>query len=208
MHSTHTASIQKKHSAVAHYNRLSTLFIVTLCGWLLSASAYAHRGAVDEIDACNVRVGSDSVHFTAYTPSLTGSKGFCSAIPQIGETHLVFDYGGKELRNISVEFEITKEPEGTRIFYQEPLKIKTGSFNSKVNFAEHGAGNYLAHISIVDNGKQLDSHIPFSVGLEDPDQFDPTPLLVVFGLLGFMVLTFWYVTRNDKNDKSADTPET
>lgn len=166
--------------------------------------AHAHRGAVDEIDPCNIRVGDDSVHFTAYTPELSGSKGYCNAIPQVGKTHLVFDYGGKALRTINVEFEITKEPEGTRIFYQEPHKVKTGSFNGVIDFSDHGAGNYLAHITIVDNDKQLDSHIPFSVGLEDPSGFNFKPLLFVLGLSVFVVLAFMYVSKD--NDKPSDTP--
>lgn len=173
---------------------------------LMSISpVHAHRGAVDEIDACNVRVGIDSVHFTAYTPELSGSKGYCNAIPEVGQTHLVFDYGGKALRTIDVEFEITKEPEGTRVFYQEPHKVKTGSFSGIVDFKQHGAGNYLAHITIVDKDKRLDSHIPFSVGLEDPDQFNFVPLLVVFGLSIFVVLVALYVSKDSKGP--ADTPE-
>lgn len=36
----------------------------------------------------------------------------------------------------------------------------------EVPFSQYGAGNYLAHIAIVDKDKRLDTHIPFSVGLE------------------------------------------
>lgn len=185
-------------------NRPMSIVAVLLSVFFLSQAVHAHRGAVDEIDPCNVRVGFDNVHFTAYTPTLTGSKDYCNAIPQLGPTHLVFDYGGKTLRNISVEFEITKEPEGSRVFYQEPQKIKTGSFNGIVDFSQHGAGNYLAHITIVDDDKRLDSHIPFSVGIENPDRFNFKPLLFVFGILIFIVLTFKFLST----EKSNDTPNT
>jgi hypothetical protein len=33
-----------------------------------------------------------------------------------------------------VEFEVTKEPEGTRVFYQAPEKIKKGTVDAKVDF--------------------------------------------------------------------------
>ncbi|MFI3156741.1 MAG: hypothetical protein QX199_11350 [Methylococcaceae bacterium] len=36
------------------------------------------------------------------------------------------------MRNLTVEFEVTKEPEGTRIFYLEPAKIKSGTVNGTV----------------------------------------------------------------------------
>nr|WP_305907015.1 hypothetical protein [Methylomarinum sp. Ch1-1]MDP4519732.1 hypothetical protein [Methylomarinum sp. Ch1-1] len=98
----------------------------TLTGLLLmttAISAYAHRGPADEIDTCRIRVGSEKIHFTAYTPTFTQGTGYCQAIPNIGPTNLVFDYEGHKLRNDTVEFEITKEPEGTRIFHQEPKKL-------------------------------------------------------------------------------------
>lgn len=144
---------------------LNLALILTLLG-LISTNVEAHRGAVDEIDACNVRVGFERVHFTAYTPTLSGGMEYCSIIPDVGPTNLVFDYEGRSLRNVSVEFEITKEPDGKRVFYQAPQKIKTGTANGMVDFREYGAGSYLAHIAIVDKDQRLDTHIPFSVGVE------------------------------------------
>jgi len=100
---------------------LSLLPVVFLVG-LMPTIVQAHRGAPDEADACVTRVGFERVHFTAYTPTLSGDREYCSIIPEIGPTNLVFDYEGKSLRNVSVEFEITKEPEGQRVFYQQPKK--------------------------------------------------------------------------------------
>jgi hypothetical protein len=133
---------------------------------MLPVAAYAHRGAVDEIDACRIQVGYERIHFAAYPQSSKDNKGYCASIPTLEPTNLVFDYEGKKLRNVTVEFEITKEPEATRVFYQQPTKIKTGTFNGVVDFSKFGAGNYLAHVAIVDKDKKLDTHIPFSVGVE------------------------------------------
>lgn len=112
---------------------LGLLPVVFLVG-LMPTIAQAHRGAPDEADACVTRVGFERVHFTAYTPTLSGDREYCSIIPEIGPTNLVFDYEGKSLRNVSVEFEITKEPEGQRVFYQQPKKVKNGTFDSMVDF--------------------------------------------------------------------------
>ena len=76
-------------------------------------TAQAHRGANNEIDSCRIKVGFEKIHFSAYTPSLSGHKSYCNKIPGPAITNLVFDYEGKMLRNITIEFEITKEPEGT-----------------------------------------------------------------------------------------------
>ena len=40
-----------------------------LLTFALPSAVYAHRGASDEVDACNILVGHERVHFTAYTPT-------------------------------------------------------------------------------------------------------------------------------------------
>jgi hypothetical protein len=165
-------------NTIAHACRAIALFgLLTIT---LPSVVYAHRGANDEVDACNILVGHERVHFTAYTPTFT-TKEYCQSIPHLGMTNLVFDYDGKGLRNLTVEFEVTKEPEGTRIFYKEPTKIKSGTVNGVVDFSKFGAGNYLAHVAIVHKDKSIDSHIPFSVGLEE-EYSDNLPLksLLIF----------------------------
>lgn len=157
---------------------------------LISLDAHAHRGPADEIDDCRIMVGFETIHFTAYTPTFTQSTGFCQAIPNIGPTNLVFDYEGHKLRDVTVEFEITKEPEGTRIYYQEPKKIKTGTVNAMVDFSNYGAGDYLAHITIMNDGEKLDSHLPFAVGVSEQSSTALLtyiiPILIIAVLLFFM----------------------
>jgi hypothetical protein len=139
---------------------------IILFSLLLPPLAHAHRGPANEIDDCRIRVGPEIIHFTAYTPTFTQSNGYCQQIPNIGPTNLVFDYEGHKLRNVTVEFEITKEPEGTRIFYKQPKKIKTGTINALVDFSKYGAGDYLAHVTIMHEGEKQDTHLPFAIGVE------------------------------------------
>lgn len=129
--------------------------------------AYAHRGDGDEADPCRIKVGDEWMHFAAYTPATTGNKSYCRAIPDVEKTNLVFDYEGKQLRQVSISFEVTKEPEGERVFYQAPVQSKKGSVDGVVDFRQSGAGKYQAHVTIEDSGQTLDTHIPFTVGLED-----------------------------------------
>jgi hypothetical protein len=117
----------------------------------------------------------------------------------------VFDYEGKSMRNLSVEFEITKEPEGTRIFYQEPQKVKTGTMNGSVDFSQYGAGHYLAHIAIVDKDKRLDSHIPFSVGLESLPGKSYIQQLVIIGSLFLLVYGLFRVAQKETPNHTPET---
>lgn len=201
MNKHHTPG-NRRHCRRNYDIRLMLLFFL-LAG--VPFAAQAHRGAVDEIDACNIRVGLERVHFTAYTPALSGNREYCKTIPQLGQTHLVFDYEGKQLRNFSVEFEVTKEPEGTRVFYQEPQKVKTGTTTGVVDFRQHGAGNYLAHIAIVDKDKRLDTHIPFSVGIEDADQKSFSPLLAT--TLGLLLAVYAMIRFVLMKEKSREIPK-
>ena len=184
-------------NTIAHACRAIALFgLLTIA---LPSAVYAHRGASNEVDACNILVGHERVHFTAYTPTFT-TKEYCQSIPHLGVTNLVFDYDGKGLRNLTVEFEVTKEPEGTRVFYQEPTKIKSGTVNGVVDFSKFGAGNYLAHVAIVHKDKSLDSHIPFSVGLEEESSDNlPIKSLFIVALIAVVV----YLMKRAANKRSA-----
>lgn len=126
------------------------------------SSAYAHGGASVDTDQCRIFVGPHLVHFTAYQPQLTGSTEFCGEIPELGNTTMVFDYEGKALRNMTVEVEMTKEPEGTQIAHIPPSTHGTGTFNTTHNFTE--GGKYLIHVSLVNEGTKIDAHIPLKVG--------------------------------------------
>lgn len=148
----HTRSFLKK----------SLLAFGLLVSTVLPVAGWAHGGASVDTDQCRVQIGSHLVHFTAYQPQLTGTTEYCNTIPELGNTVVVFDYEGKALRNMTVEFEITKEPEGTRVFYQPPGTHSNGTFNSTVNFTD--PGKYRIHITLVNEGQKVDEHIGLSVG--------------------------------------------
>lgn len=147
---------------------------------LVSSTAWSHGGASVDTDQCRVQIGSHLVHFTAYQPQLTGTTEYCNNIPELGQTTVVFDYEGKALRNMTVEFEITKEPEGTRVFYQPPSTHANGTFNANVNFTE--VGKYRVHITLVNEGQKVDEHIGVAVG-SGASGIPTSKLIVILTLL-------------------------
>jgi hypothetical protein len=186
-------------------NLISLLLSTLLLNLLFSSIATAHRGARNEVDTCRISVGNEVVHFSAYTPILTPGESYCHNIPEVGLTHLVIDYEGKKLRNTTVEFEVTKEPEGTRIYYQKPEKIKKGSWDAKIDFSNSGAGEYLTHITIMSEGEKLDSHIPFTVGIEE-DNF-PYKLFIpiVLIIITLIVIQVKVKNREPSSDDQIDS---
>lgn len=186
-------------------SRLWTVLTALFLSMSFSAPSYSHRGAPDEVDVCRIKVGTEVVHFTAYTPTFTQTQGYCRFIPNVGLTNLIFDYEGKKLRDLSIEFEVTKEPEGTRIFHQEPQKIKTGTVKADIDFSKYGAGDYLAHVTIVHDGEKQDTHLPFVVGAEE----EKTPwrryLFFILSVAVLVTIGIAYLTRKYGNGQGEDT---
>ncbi len=152
----------------------------------LPMTSWAHGGASVDTDQCRIFVGPHLVHFTAYQPQLTGTAEYCNSIPETGNAVLVFDYEGKALRNMTVEFEITKEPEGTRIYYQEPGMHPKGTFNTSINFVV--PGKYLGHVTLVNEGQKVDAHVPFTVGSTGAGLSTSTYLVI-----GVIVIAVGYI---------------
>jgi len=175
---------------------------------ILPLTANAHRGAKGEVDTCRISVGKEIIHFSAYTPALSGGKSFCHIIPEAGLTDLVIDYEGSKLRQTTVEFEVTKEPEGTRVYYHIPEQIKKGTINAKVDFRKSGVGNYLLHVTVLNEGETIDSHLPFSVGLESDESAIPNKILIPFIIIIIIVAVMIFMSRaNKKEPPSTDDSE-
>lgn len=171
---------------------LSTLILMLT----FSTASYAHRGPANEIDNCRIKVGTERIHLSVYTPEFSQGTGYCQFIPYVGKTEMVFDYEGKKLRDVSIEFEVTKEPEGTRIFYQAPEKIKKGTVDASIDFSKFGAGEYLTHITIVNQGEKLDSHLTFFIGEKENKVSWVIYTFIVIAIA--LVILFTKLTRANK----------
>lgn len=193
--------MNKQHHRLPAYLAVFSRTLIALLMLTATTAALAHRGPADEVDTCRIRVGPEVIHFTAYTPTFSQGTGYCQAIPFVGPTNLVFDYEGHKLRDVTVEFEITKEPEGTRIFHQEPKKIKTGTVNATLDFSKHGAGDYLAHVTIMHEGEKQDTHLPFAVGVE-LDSSNTGVLKIVIPVV-FIAIMLFFMLRRSKDEPEA-----
>jgi hypothetical protein len=216
-------SIRLQHNAASRYknslgfcsgisslitDKSHALLAIICLALALPLTAHAHRGAKGEVDTCRISVGKEVIHFSAYTPTLTGGKSFCHIIPEIGPTDLVIDYEGKKLRHTTVEFEVTKEPAGTRVYYHSPEQITKGTIDAKVDFTQYGAGDYLLHVTVLNQGETIDSHLPFSVGIEQAESSIPNKILVPFIIVVLIFAVMFYLSKtNKKEPPSADGSE-
>ena len=196
------SSITSIHSYIVGKSQLilSILFLTLV----LPSTVSAHRGAKGEVDTCRISVGKEVIHFSAYTPTLSAGRSFCHITPEIGPTDLVIDYEGKKLRHTTVEFEVTKEPQGSRVYYHSPEKITKGSIDAKIDFRQYGAGNYLLHVTVLNEGETIDSHLPFSVGLEPEESMIPMKILIPFIIIVIIFAAMFGMSRSKKQPPSTE----
>jgi hypothetical protein len=135
---------------------------------LFSASLWAHGGAKGtDTDQCKFELEPDHwIHYTAYQPNAFPAEEFCANIPRENEALiLVFDYQDQKYKDDTVEFEVTKEPEGKRVFFLAGAKHKKGTVELKLLNGVPEPGNYLIHITLVpDQGERKDVHMGFKAG--------------------------------------------
>lgn len=165
------------------------LMFASLC---FSSTLWAHGGAAGtDTDQCKFELEKDHwIHYTAYQPASNPAEEFCGNIPNTGTlTQLVFDYQDQRYRGMAIEFEVTKEPEGKRVFYQAAEKHKSGTVILNLPQGVQEAGKHLIHITLLqDNGERLDAHMSFKAGGGQPASKTSLGLYAFFAFAGLYIL--------------------
>jgi len=176
-------------------NILRNGFLVFL-GLVFSTVLWAHGGAAGtDTDQCKFELEKDHwLHYTAYQPKAYPAEEFCGNLPDVNTlTQLVFDYQDQRYRNMAIEFEVTKEPEGTRVFFSEAKKHKSGTVVLNLPEGVAEPGKYLIHITLLqDTGERLDAHMSFKAGAGQPASKSS---LGLYALLFFAALYGVYLSH-------------
>ena len=177
-----------------------------LLGLLFSSALWAHGGAAGtDTDQCKFELEKEHwLHYTAYQPKAFPAEEFCGNLPSINTlTQLVFDYQDVRYRNMSVEFEVTKEPEGTRVFYQKPGKHKSGTVVLSLPNGVPEKSKYLIHITLVpDEGERLDAHMSFMAGAGQVTTTKGYGLYALFAIAGLYILYLSHAGFKGKVDEA------
>ncbi len=170
--------------------------LVFFAGLIFSSVIWAHGGAKGtDTDQCKFELEPGHwIHYTAYQPSQFPAEEFCGKLPSTDtKTLLVFDYQDNRYRDMTVEFEVTKEPEGTRVFFLPASKHKSGTVNLDLPQGVAEPGKYLIHITLVpDQGERLDAHMGFVAGGGQPTS---STNILLFVFLGFAALYILYLSH-------------
>jgi hypothetical protein len=179
-------------------------FLVFL-GLFFSTSLWAHGGAAGtDTDQCKFELEPTHwIHYTAYQPVAYSAEEFCGKLPGTNtKTQLVFDYQDMRYRNMTIEFEVTKEPEGTRVFFLPASKHKSGTVNLELPNGVPDAGKYLIHITLVpDQGERLDAHMSFTAGSGPAASKTSLLLYIFFAFAGLYILYLSHAGFKSKVDQ-------
>ena len=166
-----------------------------LTALLFSSALWAHGGAAGtDTDQCKFELEKDHwIHYTAYQPKDFPAEDFCGNIPNINSlTQLVFDYQDLRYRNRAVEFEVTKEPEGKRVFFLEAAKHKSGTVMLDLKDGVPEVGKYLIHITLLPeegtSEQRLDAHMSFQAGKGQQMSRNEFLLYAFFGFAGLYIV--------------------
>jgi hypothetical protein len=117
------------------------------------------------------------------------------------KTQLVFDYQDMKYRDMLVEFEVTKEPEGKQVFFMPSAKHKKGTIILDLPNGVAEAGQYLIHITLVPEegktdervqGQRLDVHMGFKAGTGEATSKGS---MLLYAFLGFAGLYAVYLSN-------------
>jgi hypothetical protein len=169
-------------------------FLIVI-GLIFSSTLWAHGGAKGtDTDQCKFELEKDHwIHYTAYQPKAYPAEEFCGNLPDLNTPiQLVFDYQDERYRKRAIEFEVTKEPEGTRVFFQPAEKHKSGTVILNLPQGVADVSKYLIHITLLqDSGERLDAHMSFHAGKGQPTKSTNIGLyvLLLLGAIYFVYLS-------------------
>lgn len=190
-------------------NSLLSIAAAAALALALAAPQAEARGALGyDQEACVLKVGPDFLYFSGYQFAVSQRK-FCEDVPEVGETTLVFDLAQDELRQMKLDFRITRDAGATpaegaaadesTVAYLPPETYPKGTFSFVHKFDE--PGNFVGVVTADGpNGEHWVARYPFSVG-GAPASMTP---LILLALACALALGLYFASRpREKKAKKA-----
>ncbi len=130
---------------------------------LVPQTVRSHGGVGIEQDSCVERVGSSLIHFSAYQPEVSPTEEFCTSLPHVGSTILVFDLVDEVLRKRPAALRVVQTGDAAkpRLILDVPAQTYlNGVVNADITF--DAPGQYEAIVTLENPYEQIT--FPFNVG--------------------------------------------
>ena len=166
---------------------LASIALTILVGSLHAGVAYAHRfGGMN--DPCERKLGSSLIHITLYQPQFNPDAEYCDQIPRAGNTVLVVDVLGDDLRKEAIGLQVLaiRDSQPHQVILSIPPKVyRRGVADAQV-VLDDGA-SYLTQVTIGAGAAQ--QILSFKIRVSEWYQPFIVPGLVVLGLIGLITIS-------------------
>jgi hypothetical protein len=168
-------------------SELVLVAILAIAGWLVSTTAWAHRGGGPN-DPCERRLGASLVHLTLYQPNFDPDAEYCNEVPREGKTVMVVDIEGDRLRQAPIALEVmASDGSGPRKILSVPAKIyRRGVADAEVTL--DSGSDYVARIVLLDDPRQ--TAIPLTFPIRVGAWYRPIilPALIILAVLALTAI--------------------
>lgn len=178
---------------------LSCIVLTIAVGWVLRGVAHAHRFGGPN-DPCERKFGSSLIHITLYQPQFDPDAEYCDQVPRAGNTVLVVDVLGDDLRRLPLGVQVltTRGPEPQRTVLAIPPKIyRRGVADAQVML--DGGGAYVTRVSLGEGAAQQILSFPIRV----TTWYRPfiMPMLIVLAVIALMASSMIRYYLNSGHDE-------
>ena len=177
---------------------VACLALTIIVGCLLRGVAFAHRFGGPN-DPCERKIGTSLIHITLYQPQFNPDAEYCDQIPRAGNTVLVVDVLGDDLRRqaLGVEVLAVRDSGPDQVVLSiQPQIYRRGVADTQVML--QGGTNYITRISIGEGGAQ--QLLAFRVRVNEwyrPFIVPALLVLVVLALIAISILRYYYLTSRN-----------
>jgi protein SCO1 len=173
---------------------LPCIVLTVAVGSLLQGVAFAHRFGGPN-DPCERKLGTSLIHITLYQPQFDPDAEYCDEVPRAGNTVLVVDVLGDDLRRLPLGVQVLAAGKSAprRTVLAIPPKIyRRGVADAQVVL--DGGGVYVTHISLGEGAAQQILSFPIRVTAWYQPLIVPT--LIVLAVLASIAISMirYYLT--------------
>ncbi len=178
---------------------LPCILLTIAAGWLWQGVALAHRFGGPN-DPCERKIGRSLIHITLYQPQFDPDAEYCDQIPRAGNTVLVVDVLGDDLRRLPLGVKVLAkgalERERT-VLSLPPTVYRRGVADAQV-FLDDGSA-YVTQISLGVGASQQVLSFPVRVAAWYRPLIKPALiLLAVFVLIAISMIRYFMTSPHDE----------
>lgn len=174
------------------------MVLTAVVGWLLQGVAFAHKFGGPN-DPCERKIGKSLIHITLYQPEFNPDAEYCDQIPRAGNTVLVVDVLGDDLRKLPLGVQILAVSDSApnkAVLALPPTIYRRGVADAQVVLDDNSS--YLTQISLGEGAEQQLLSFPVRVSAwYRPFIMPALIVLAVFALMTISILRYYWLSADD-----------